>query len=632
MLGYRRICSRIAKADHIMPITQKPLGPSWLDQSRVHFSVWGPRAEKMDVHLLRDDRILPLQKDERGYFSGVAEDISANDTYFYRINNEKERPDPASRFQPEGVHGPSQIRNPHFSWDDAAFIPPTLRNTVFYELHVGTFTEGGTFAAIVPELKRLKQLGITALQIMPIAQFPGTRNWGYDGVQLYAPQSSYGRPEMLKMLVNEAHKLGLAVFLDVVYNHLGPEGNYLHDYGPYFTDRYQSPWSDSINFDGPHSDEVRRFFIENAIYWLDEFHMDGLRLDATHAMLDFTAVPFLQDLSTEVHNWAERNNRRVYLIGESEASDRKLVLPQRLGGTGLDGQWLDDLHHTIHTALTDEDRGYYADYIDFGLMLKVLQERFAYTGQYSPHLKRKHGTPAADIPADRYVVASQTHDQVGNRMKGERLLHLTDFESAKLAAGLLLTSPYTPMLFMGQEYGESAPFQFFTSFGDEHLVQAVREGRINEFASFKWEGEPPDPHSEETFMRSKLDPSQRKTGHHALLYHLYETLLDLRHTSPALTNPAPEATDLYSDVRRYIFCLERRGGGELLRLIFNWDLENTHLLELPDSVGAWEKVFDSNAARWREDGKDGQLATPTLTATRAAVTLASKSFAIYRLV
>lgn len=609
------------------------LGASWLGDNRVHFLVWGLYAQEMSVHLLRDDRVVPLEKDEWGYFSGIIEGIQPGDTYFYSIDGaregSRERPDPASRYQPEGVHGPSQIIDPHFAWTDAGFHPPTLRNTVFYELHIGTVTPEGTFQSLIPHLPRLRALGITTIELMPVAHCPGTRNWGYDGVGLFAPMNAYGTPDDFKALVNAAHNYGLAVFLDVVYNHLGPEGNYLWDYGPYFTNRYRGSWGDSVNFDGHGSDEVRRFFIENAIYWLDEFHIDGLRLDATHALLDFTAVPFLEDFTAQVHDWAEAHNRRVLLVAENDSSDRKIVLPQAVGGRGLDGQWLDYFHHTVHTTLTGEVSGYFANYGEFRMMTKVLRDRFAMTGEYSRVHGRKHGTPARDIPADRYVVCVQNHDQVGNRRLGDRLYGRSGFEAAKLAAGYLLTSPYTPMLFMGEEYGEDAPFLFFTEFGDEDLIAAVRKGRKEEFAYFADQGEPPDPHDIETFYRSKLNHDLRHEGEHAILYKLYGTLLALRRDIPALTNPHPTATTVYDDVPNRIFCLERTGSGSAVRMIFNWNLDRPQTFTMPGSGHQWRKILDSCDAAWRIDGESHASAPESLGASPFTLTLPPSSFVIY---
>jgi maltooligosyltrehalose trehalohydrolase len=422
------------------------------------------------------------------------------------------------------------------------------------------------------------------------------------------------------------------VFLDAVYNHLGPEGNYLWDYGSYFTNRYTTPWGPSLNFDGPYSDAVRRYFIDNAIYWMEHFHIDGLRLDATHALYDFSAIPFLEELAASVSDWADRNNRRVLLVAENDACDRRLVMPREANGYGMNGQWLDDLHHTLHCALTGEYDGYYADFERFELLAKVLREGFAYTGQYSPSRKRKQGTSARDLPADRFVVCTQNHDQVGNRMLGERLTQLTDFDGLKLAAGLVCLSPYVPLLFMGEEYGETAPFLYFISHGDQALVDAVRRGREDEFAAFKWRGEPPDPQAESTFTRSKLDHDLRFHGYHAILDRLYSTLLRLRRDLPALTNPNRDDTQLYADVVARIVCLERRAdtGDEGVRLVMNFNLTEPQSLPLPADGALWQKICDSQAGEWRVDGESAATAPEVLSARQpTTVTLPPRTFVLY---
>lgn len=604
------------------------LGAAYTPQ-KTTFHVWAPLAQQVEAHLLDSNRYVPMQGDAEGYFTVTVPDLEPGTRYFYRLDGEKERPDPASRHQPEGVHGPSQVVDPAFKWTDDGWQPPTLRNSVMYELHIGTYTSEGTFEAVIAYLPYLVDLGVTTLQVMPVAQFPGSRNWGYDGVQLYAPHHDYGGPDGLKRLVNACHQHGLAVMLDVVYNHLGPEGNYLWDYGPYFTDRYHSPWGDSINLDGPHSDHVRRFFIENATYWLDHFHIDGLRLDAIHALYDFSARPFVSELAASAQDWAARHNRRVHVVAESHHSDRRLTLSREANGLGLDAQWLDDLHHLLHVMLTGEQEGYYIDYQDFRLLPKVLIESFAYSGQYSRVWRRKHGTSARDIPADRFIVATQTHDQVGNRMLGERLTRLTDFDGLKLAAALLLTSPYVPMLFMGEAYGETAPFLYFVSHGDPDLVEAVRKGRAAEFATFNWSEEPPDPQAETTFTNSKLDHSLRERGHHAILLALYRNLLALRREHPALSNPDRDATKVYAAER--ILCLERRADGKALRVFINLDLDQTQSLRITDDVtSGWRKIRDSNDPCWvmgeamRQQAPDRFAPGETL-----MITLPPKAFAIY---
>lgn len=606
------------------------LGAAYTPQQTT-FCVWAPIAHQVETHLQNSNRLVPMARDAEGYYTCTVPDLPAGARYLYRINSEKERPDPASRSQPDGVHGASQVVDPAFDWTDGGWCPPTLRNSIMYELHVGTFTPEGTFEAIIPYLPYLVDLGITTLQIMPVAQFPGARNWGYDGVQLYAPHHAYGGTTGFKRLVDASHRHGLAVMLDVVYNHLGPEGNYLWDYGPYFTSRYHSVWGDSINLDGPDSDPVRHFFIENAIYWLDQFHIDGLRLDATHALLDFTARPFVSQLAAAAQDWADRHNRRVHIIAENAHSDRRLTLSREANGLGLDGQWNDDLHHLLHVALTGENEGYYIDYQDFRLLPKVLLESFAYTGQYSPSWRRTHGTSARDIPADRFIVATQTHDQVGNRMMGERLTALTDFDGLKLAAALLLCSPYVPMLFMGEEYGEPAPFLYFVSHGDPDLVEAIRMGRKTEFETFNWKDEPPDPQSEETFERSKLNHDLRDSGHHAILLALYRDLMHLRRENPALTDPSREATRVFTNEPERILCLERRDTGQAFRVFMNFDLNEAQTLHVPGgSSSSWHKIRDSNDPAWCV-GEASQPRPPEQfkAGESMIITLAPKAFAIY---
>ncbi|NDJ63311.1 MAG: malto-oligosyltrehalose trehalohydrolase [Chloroflexi bacterium] len=594
------------------------------------FCVWAPAAQRVDLKLVDQQRDAPMQRTADGYFVCTIERISAGERYLYRLDGEKERPDPASRSQPEGVHGPSQVIDANFAWTDAGWLPPSRRNSVMYELHVGTFTPEGTFEAIIPMIPYLKDLGVTTLQLMPIAQFPGARNWGYDGVQLYAPHHDYGGAVGLKRLINACHENRLAVFLDAVYNHLGPEGNYLWDYGPYFTDRYHSPWGESLNFDGPHSDHVRRFFIENAIYWLDEYHVDGLRLDATHALVDFSAVTFLEALAAEVDDWAQRHNRHVMLIAENDRSDRRLTLSRDANGYGLAGQWLDDLHHVLHVALTGESDGYYADYQDFALLPKVLREGFSYSGQYSPARQRRHGTSGHDLPADRFVVATQTHDQVGNRMLGERLTQLTTFDGLKLAAALLTCSPYVPLIFMGEEYGETAPFQYFVSHGDPNLIEAVRRGRAEEFAAFDWQGTPPDPQAEATFARCKLDQTLRESGHHALLHTMYKDLLALRRSHAALTNPDRAETQVFTASEARIICLERQDGPAALRIFMNFDREAAATLHVSNSDVGWRKLRDANAPEWCLDAPAHPPAPDSFAPGQPhTVTLPPLAFVIY---
>jgi maltooligosyltrehalose trehalohydrolase len=351
------------------------LGATYLGEGRCQFLVWAPLAQKVEVHLMGPkDRTFPLQPGARGYYHGIVEGVAPGSLYQYRLDGERERPDPASRFQPQGVHGPSQVMDIHFPWDDGTWPGIFLQDYIIYELHLGLFTPEGTFEAVIPFLDELKDLGITAIELMPVAQFPGDRNWGYDGVYPFAVQDSYGGPQGLKSLVNACHRKGLAVILDVVYNHLGPEGNYLGEFGYYFADHYKTAWGSAVNFDGPYSDEVRRLFIENGVYWITEFHIDALRIDAVHAILDFSAQPFLSKLAFSLHRLADKLNRRIYLIAESGLNDTRVIHPPERGGYGLDAQWNDDFHHSLHAVLTGEQTGYYQDFGEFQHLIKAFRE------------------------------------------------------------------------------------------------------------------------------------------------------------------------------------------------------------------------------------------------------------------
>ncbi len=481
---------------------------------------------------------------------------------------------------------------------------------MLYEIHVGAFTPEGTFDAAIPRLDLLKDLGVTALEIMPVAQFPGSRNWGYDGVYPYAVQHSYGGPDGLKRLVNACHRRGLAVVLDVVYNHLGPEGNYLADFGPYFTDRYKTPWGSALNFDGPFSDPVREYFIENALTWLREFHMDALRLDAIHGIVEFGARPFLAQLSRAVRKEAVRLNRPFYLIAESDLNDRRTVTPLEEGGAGLDAQWSDDFHHSLHALLTGEQGGYYRDFGRLEDLAIATSEGFVYSGRYSAYRQRSHGTSSKQIPAHQLVVCCQNHDQVGNRMEGERLSRLVSLEAQKLAAGVLLLSPFVPLLFMGEEYGEPAPFLYFVHHSDPGLIEAVRKGRKQEYAAFRWKGEPPDPQdpdpqNEETFLRSKLQWELRGEGTHKMLWDFHRELLRLRKKLPALRVRSKEGMEVKAYEEERMLSVLRRNEDDRAWMVFRFASPKTGkrneektLAPLSPPPGKWKKQFDSADARW----------------------------------
>jgi len=519
------------------------VGAIWHDGA-CEFMVWAPFADRVDVQMVRGNRVFELDPIGEGYFRAETQDIEPDSLYFVALDKKAHRGDPASRFQPEGVFGPSSIVDTlAFHWDDQAWRGNQLRDYVLYELHVGAYTNSGTFDELCERIADLKSLGVTAVELMPVAQFSGTRNWGYDGVFPFAVQNSYGGPPGLQQFINSCHREGLAVVLDVVYNHLGPEGNFLGEFGPYFTDRYNTPWGQAINFDGPHSDHVVRYFLENALYWLEQFHVDALRLDAIHGIFDRNARPFLSMLSAAVADLAQRSGRHVYLIAESDLNDPAYVRRHKNGGYGLDAQWNDDFHHALHAIQTGERTGYYADFGSLTHLRTAFQQGYVYSGQYSAFRMQRHGAPPTDLRHSQLVVFSQNHDQVGNRAWGERTGELLDFEGQKLAAGAVLLSPFIPLLFMGEEYGERAPFLYFTDHSDPGLGKAVRDGRRAEFAGFHGNEEVPDPQSQATFVRSKLDHSIARTGQHSVLLHFYKELLRLRKQHAALRDPDSVALD-----------------------------------------------------------------------------------------
>lgn len=574
------------------------MGATYLGEGRCRFRVWAPYAHTVALHIVApENRIVPLHRAGRGYYEAVVSAVPPGSRYFYLLDGKKERPDPASRYQPEGVHGPSAVvdltRQP---WPDERWRGHPQEELIFYELHVGTFTPEGTFQAIIPYLPELAALGITVVELMPVAQFPGSRNWGYDGVYPFAVQNTYGGPQALRQFVAACHQQGFSVFLDVVYNHLGPEGNYLGDFGPYFTDRYQTPWGRAINFDGPGSDEVRRFFIENALYWVTEFAVDGLRLDAVHAIFDQSARHFLAELAATVRQAAAKRGRRVHLIAESDLNNARLIRPPLVGGYGLDAQWSDDFHHALHALLTGEANGYYRD---FGLvehLAKAFRCGFVYTGEYSAYRERRHGGPTELCKPEQFVVFAQNHDQVGNRALGERLSTLVPFPALKLAAGVVLLSPFLPLIFMGEEYGETAPFQYFTSHTDPELAAAVVRNRRAEFARFGWAAVP-DPQDEATFRRSRLHRERLQEDRSGALFAFYRELIRLRRTLPPLANLSWEQMAVTAFERERVLLVRRWNGATDVALIFSFNPE-PQTVTLPLPGGPWEKLLDAAAATW----------------------------------
>lgn len=512
-------------------------GPCLDPNHTCHWCVWAPRVSTVDLILIDagGGRSVHAMNGRDHLFTVSCANIAEGQRFAYSLNGGNELPDPASRWQPDGVHGPSAVWDPRqMSWTDSDWSGIKREDLVIYELHVGSFTAEGTFAAIIPRLEALRSLGVTAIELMPLGQFPGTRNWGYDGVQWFAVQNSYGGPRELQRLVDACHSAGLAVILDVVYNHVGPEGNYLDRFGPYFTDHHRTPWGNAINYDDRESDNVRDFVLQNVRQWIRDFHMDGLRLDAVQAIVDASPRHILADIKSVADEEGIKRGWPVLVIAESSLNDVRLLHSPENGGYGLDAQWNDDFHHAVHVLLTDEREGYYADFgTPVAHLVKALTQTFVYDGCYSAFLGRHRGGPAGDLPGDQFIVSVQTHDQIGNRALGDRLSTLLQPAQLRLAASLMLLSPHVPLLFMGEEYGETRPFPFFCDFGDPQLQDSVRRGRRAEFAGFVW-GDFPDPQSEATYLSAKLTWSWPEGSWNAGLRQLYTDLLVARRAWSAL--------------------------------------------------------------------------------------------------
>jgi maltooligosyltrehalose trehalohydrolase len=571
------------------------------DNRRCRFSVWAPHVDDVAVHIVEaggkpQDRVVPMQRSEDGVHQVTVDDVVPGTLYTYRLRPDRELPDPASRRQPRGVHGPSAVVDPGFEWNDQRFGCPPLSEMIIYELHVGTFSAEGTFRGVVEHLDRLRDLGVNAIELMPIAQFPGQRNWGYDGVYPYAVQDSYGGLVGLQRLVESCHQRGIAVILDVVYNHLGPEGNYTPEFGPYFTERYHTPWGAALNFDGPDSDPVRRFFIDSALFYLDACHVDGFRLDAIHAIVDTSARPFLQELTTAIHERAQATGRRGLVIAESDLNDPRVLLGSELGGMGMDAQWSDDFHHAVHALITGERSGYYEDFGALDQLARAYSNGFVYTGQRSIHRRRRHGSAPVWACGSQFVVCTQNHDQIGNRATGDRLSVILTPDQQALLACFQMLAPYVPLLFMGQEYGELAPFQYFTSHGDPDLAEAVRRGRRAEFAAFGWNpDEIPDPQAEDTFERSRLNWSLLEREPHRSLWALHRTLIGLRRKFPALRALDRERTQATGYERERVLMVRRERDDNTVVALFDMRPQGkTQSFDAPLGKGRWRTILDTS--------------------------------------
>ena len=542
------------------------------------FGVWAPKARKMALQW--KDQVLPMAgPDRRGWWTLDVAEAEYGDEYAFRIDDDPTAyPDPRSLRQPRGVHGPSQLYDHSaFEWHDQNWRGSPRSGAVLYELHLGTFSEEGTFDGAIPHLDYLADLGITHIALMPVAGFAGERGWGYDGVSLFAIHEPYGGPDALKRFVDACHMRGLNVVLDVVYNHFGPVGNYTNKFGPYLTGKHRTPWGDAVNLDEGGSDEVRRFFCDNALMWLRDYHCDGLRFDAVHEFIDRSAVHFMEQITVEVERLGATVGREFYLIAESDLNDPRVIRPREAHGYGMHSQWSDDFHHALFTLLyrsaNDPERGYYSDFGSMSDLHKALQHAYVYDGKYSGYRHRKHGRPVEGLSAHHFVHFDQNHDQVGNRAFGERIEHLVGLDAAKVAIGLVLTAPYVPMLFMGEEFAASSPFLYFADHEDEEMRRAVAEGRRRDFAAFGFGDDVPNPEDMKTFEDSKLKWNEIHEGKHAEMLAWTKKLITLRRCTVALNDGDMHALLVSSNDRRRTLAMRR----DNMRIAVNLGAANLHL-------------------------------------------------------
>ena len=542
------------------------IGASYAPES-TQFTVWAPLREKVELLAGTFDAIA-LERDDRGYWRGKLQ-VEPGTKYLFRLDGQIRCPDPASLSQPDGVHGRSAVMDVNrFPWCDDGWTGIPLANLILYELHVGAFSASHDFDGVAQKLDHLAELGINAIELMPLAQFPGSRNWGYDGVYPFAIQHSYGGPEGFRRLVNAAHERGIAIVVDVVYNHFGPEGNYLTQFGPYFTDNYRTPWGSAVNFDDAWSDGVRNYFLQNVRLWLEDYRVDALRLDAVHAIKDISAIPFVQQIKEVASDVERRTDRRKLVIAELDLNDPRYIHPPSRGGYGLDGQWVDEFHHALRALLTGDRSSYYEDFGEIGHLERAFRNTYVYDGVYSAYRKRTYGGHAEGCAYDQFVVFDQNHDQVGNRARGERLTEHLTLAQQRLAAATVLLSPYVPLLFMGEEYGERNPFPFFVDFEDPALIKAVQEGRAAEFSGFlNGESSIPDPESPATFDSAVLSWKLNEG-----LLSFYKELIRLRKSRPALQGRARDSMIVHPPVGS-VLMIERKIVGDRVFIFLNFGPE-----------------------------------------------------------
>ena len=627
----RRPSTRLSQTPETQPIGALVTGPS-----QVTFRAWAPWVKTFAVEILGNQpEIVPMQPQPFGYWETTVSNIAVGTCYQYVLHEKLKRPDPASRFQPEGVHGPSEVVDPaSFIWTDHQWKGLQLQDFIIYELHPGTFSPDGTFEGIIPFLPYLRdEVGITAIELMPVAQFPGARNWGYDGTYLFAPHNTYGGPQALHRLIDACHAAGLAVILDVVYNHLGPEGNYWGDFGPLFTDHYRTPWGSAINYDGAHSDAVRDLIISNAVYWTRDFHIDALRLDAVHGIFDSSVTHILKDIRDVVHAEAEQTGRLVSVIAESDFNDVKLITSSSKGGYGLDAQWNDDFHHALHALITGERQGYYADFGSLDHVATAFRKHFVLSGQYSHHRHRRHGNSAAHLSPLSFIVFAQNHDQIGNRAKGDRLSTLIPFAAQQVLAASVLLSPFIPLLFMGEEYGERAPFQYFIDHGDERLIEAVRKGRLAEFKPFGWKNIP-DPYASTTFEHSRLTPPEARNDAQQHIAAWTKQLIALRKQHASLgTGVKGHQLRVWVNPEKTVLAIYRKNpNAEAMLLILGFN-EKATTLSLHQPKGQWKLLLDNGQPEYAEPNVASSSTAPStldLTAGKQTLTLPAFPAWVYK--
>jgi maltooligosyltrehalose trehalohydrolase len=607
----------------MISVMQRNIGVFFSKDGKAHANVWAPGATTIKWHIDGSEAIA-MQKESLGYWHAETDILKPGGAYRFQKDDTAPLPDPASLSQPQGVHNASAaIDTNNFGWKDGAWGNVPLKEYIIYELHIGTFTAEGTFRAAGERLDYLKELGITAIEVMPVAQFPGDRNWGYDGVFPFAVQNSYGGAEGLQQFVDLCHQKGLAVILDVVYNHVGPEGNYLSAYGPYFTNKYGTPWGEAVNFDDAWCDGVRNFFIENALMWFRDFRVDALRLDAVHAIKDFSPTYILKEIRQNVDALMEATGRRHYLIAECDLNDTRFInAVDNNGGYGMDAQWIDEFHHALRVAAGQERSGYYADFDGLNHLCKAYRDAYVYDGQYSEHRKRHFGVKTEN-PGQQFVVFSQNHDQVGNRMLGERSGTLYSFEMQKLLAGAVLISSYLPLLFMGEEYGETAPFLYFVSHNDPDLIEAVRKGRKAEFTAFHAQGEAPDPQAGDTFNQSKLQWGLLKDQQHHTMLLWYQVLINLRKKHKVLASLNRKNLHTILDEAKSTLILKQWQEGQQLLYLMNFSGSSQKILS-PATEQPWKKLLDSASPQW-----NGPKAAPNDMPGNTEIILQPQSIIIY---